>query len=135
MKHLITLTLAVLLLGHWHNASAESREIAVIAPGGIRVAMEQLIPGFEAKTGDKPAAPAAEKPEGKPDSAPAETKPDAKPADQKPEEKPVPFLVDNFAEATRLRSVIGDSRPSYRYERDVEAFFQHSPAVVRSPES
>jgi UDP-glucose 4-epimerase len=43
--------------------------------------------------------------------------------------------VDNFAEATRLRSVIGDSRPSYRYERDVEAFFQHSPAVVRSPES
>jgi molybdate transport system substrate-binding protein len=53
MKHLIALTLAGLLLGHWHNASAEGRKIAVIAPGGIRVAMEQLIPGFEAKTGDK----------------------------------------------------------------------------------
>ena len=42
--------------------------------------------------------------------------------------------VENFAEASRLRSVLGDSRPSYRYERDVEAFFRHSPAVVRSPE-
>jgi len=29
---------------------------------------------------------------------------------------------------------VGESRPSYRYERDVEAFFRHSPAVVRSPE-
>jgi molybdate transport system substrate-binding protein len=53
MKHLMALSLAALLLGHWHNASAESRDIAVIAPGGIRVALEQLIPGFEAKSGDK----------------------------------------------------------------------------------
>jgi UDP-glucose 4-epimerase len=39
--------------------------------------------------------------------------------------------VQNFAEASRLRSAVGDSRPAYRYERDVEAFFRHSPAVVR----
>jgi UDP-glucose 4-epimerase len=39
--------------------------------------------------------------------------------------------VRSFAEATRLRSTVGDSRPSYTYERDVEAFFRHSPAVVR----
>ncbi len=39
--------------------------------------------------------------------------------------------VENFAEASRLRKTIGESRPSYRYERDVEAFFRHSPAVVR----
>jgi UDP-glucose 4-epimerase len=39
--------------------------------------------------------------------------------------------VENFAEASRLRRTVGDSRPSYRYERDVEAFFRHSPAVVR----
>ena len=39
--------------------------------------------------------------------------------------------VQNFAEASRLRGTVGDSRASYRYERDVEAFFRHSPAVVR----
>ncbi|HZN15722.1 MAG TPA: NAD-dependent epimerase/dehydratase family protein [Acidimicrobiales bacterium] len=39
--------------------------------------------------------------------------------------------VENFAEASRLRRTVGDSRPSYKYERDVEAFFRHSPAVVR----
>ena len=39
--------------------------------------------------------------------------------------------VQNFAEASRLRTAVGDSRPAYRYERDVEAFFRHSPAVVR----
>jgi UDP-glucose 4-epimerase len=39
--------------------------------------------------------------------------------------------VENFAEAARLRRTVGESRPSYKYERDVEAFFRHSPAVVR----
>ena len=39
--------------------------------------------------------------------------------------------VENFAEASRLRKTIGETRPSYRYERDVENFFRHSPAVVR----
>jgi UDP-glucose 4-epimerase len=39
--------------------------------------------------------------------------------------------VENFAEASRLRRTVGNGRPSYKYERDVEAFFRHSPAVVR----
>jgi UDP-glucose 4-epimerase len=39
--------------------------------------------------------------------------------------------VDSFAKASRLRRTIGDTRQRYRYERDVEAFFRHSPAVVR----
>lgn len=41
--------------------------------------------------------------------------------------------VENFAEDTRLRRVMGQTRPTYRYEGDVEAFFRHSPAVVRHP--
>lgn len=40
--------------------------------------------------------------------------------------------VENFAEAVRLRTTVG-KRPVYRYEQDVEAFFRHSPAVVRQP--
>jgi UDP-glucose 4-epimerase len=39
--------------------------------------------------------------------------------------------VASFAEASRLRRTVGDTRPTYRYERDVENFFRHSPAVVR----
>jgi UDP-glucose 4-epimerase len=39
--------------------------------------------------------------------------------------------VEAFVEALRLRRVIGQSQPSYRYESDVEQFFRHSPAVVR----
>jgi len=39
--------------------------------------------------------------------------------------------VAAFIEAVRLRHTIGDSEPAYRYERDVEQFFRHSPAVVR----
>ena len=31
----------------------------------------------------------------------------------------------------RLRKTLGDSAVTYRYERDVEQFFRHSPAVVR----
>jgi UDP-glucose 4-epimerase len=42
--------------------------------------------------------------------------------------------VEAFIEATRLRDVVGD-RQDYRYERDVEQFFRHSPAVVRSMSS
>jgi UDP-glucose 4-epimerase len=37
--------------------------------------------------------------------------------------------VEAFAQAIRLRSTIGPPKPSYRYERDVEQFFRHSPAV------
>jgi UDP-glucose 4-epimerase len=41
--------------------------------------------------------------------------------------------VRNFVEAQRLRRVVGETEPSYRYQGDVEAFFRHSPAVVRDP--
>ena len=37
--------------------------------------------------------------------------------------------VDAFARGLRLQTTVG--RPEYRYERDVENFFRHSPAVVR----
>ena len=39
--------------------------------------------------------------------------------------------VDAFARSLRLQRAIGSSDPEYRYERDVETFFRHSPAVVR----
>jgi UDP-glucose 4-epimerase len=42
--------------------------------------------------------------------------------------------VEAFVEAMRLRTTVGESEPTYRYERDVEAFFRHSPAVVRPGE-
>jgi UDP-glucose 4-epimerase len=42
--------------------------------------------------------------------------------------------VERFWQAVRLRNTVGDHDPEYRYERDVEAFFRHSPAVVRDPE-
>ena len=38
--------------------------------------------------------------------------------------------VQAFVEADRLRRTVGSPEP-YRYERDVEQFFRHSPAVVR----
>jgi UDP-glucose 4-epimerase len=41
--------------------------------------------------------------------------------------------VQAFAEAMRLKSTVGSHTPEYRYERDVEQFFRHSPAVVREP--
>jgi UDP-glucose 4-epimerase len=41
--------------------------------------------------------------------------------------------VENFARARRLRRTVGSAPPAYTYERDVEAFFRHSPAV-RQPE-
>lgn len=39
--------------------------------------------------------------------------------------------VAAFTEADRLRSTVGDVRPEYHYETDVEQFFRHSPAVLR----
>jgi UDP-glucose 4-epimerase len=39
--------------------------------------------------------------------------------------------VRAFIESVRLRQTVGSSSPSYTYERDVEQFFRHSPAVVR----
>ena len=39
--------------------------------------------------------------------------------------------VADFAESLRLRRTIGSTAGDYQYERDVEQFFRHSPAVVR----
>jgi UDP-glucose 4-epimerase len=39
--------------------------------------------------------------------------------------------VQAFAEAVRLRRIVGTTEPGYQYQRDVEQFFRHSPAVVR----
>jgi UDP-glucose 4-epimerase len=39
--------------------------------------------------------------------------------------------VDSFVQGQRLAGTVGDKNPAYRYERDVEEFFRHSPAVVR----
>ena len=43
------------------------------------------------------------------------------------------FFLWFFARARglRLASSIGETPPAYRFERDVEDFFRHSPAVVR----
>ncbi len=38
--------------------------------------------------------------------------------------------VADFVEALRIRRTVGDTVPGYQYERDVEQFFRHSPAVV-----
>ena len=42
--------------------------------------------------------------------------------------------VDNYARAMHLRQTVGDSRPAYKYDTEVETFFRHSPAVVRNPD-
>jgi UDP-glucose 4-epimerase len=42
-----------------------------------------------------------------------------------------PGTVQAFAEALRLERSVGEALAPYRYERDIEAFFHHSPAVVR----
>ncbi len=38
--------------------------------------------------------------------------------------------VQAFTEALRLRATVGATEPAYTYERDVEQFFRHSPAVI-----
>jgi UDP-glucose 4-epimerase len=40
--------------------------------------------------------------------------------------------VDAFAQGLRLAGTIGEKNPSYKYQREVEDFFRHSPAVVRA---
>src|SRR5438445_4155608 len=52
MRPLLSSIFCVLILGVSDSARAQS-EITLIAPGGIRAAVEQLIPGFESKTGHK----------------------------------------------------------------------------------
>ena len=46
---------------------------------------------------------------------------------------PRPARSRTSPHASRLRRTVGERRPGYRYERDVEQFFRHSPAVVRDP--
>jgi UDP-glucose 4-epimerase len=43
--------------------------------------------------------------------------------------------VESFAEAVRLDRTVGARRPEYHYDQDVEAFFRHSPAVIRDQPS
>jgi UDP-glucose 4-epimerase len=42
--------------------------------------------------------------------------------------------VTAFIEAVRLRRAVGTGDRQYRYERDVEQFFRHSPAIARDAE-
>ena len=39
--------------------------------------------------------------------------------------------VEAFAQGLRLAGSVGEKHPSYKYQREVEDFFRHSPAVVR----
>ena len=39
--------------------------------------------------------------------------------------------VADFVEALRIHKLVGGSGPAYQYERDVEQFFRHPPAVIR----
>jgi UDP-glucose 4-epimerase len=41
--------------------------------------------------------------------------------------------IDSFARGLRLKRAVGERNPAYTYEREVEDFFRHSPAVVRRP--
>lgn len=41
-----------------------------------------------------------------------------------------PGAVETYAKGLRLERAIGEQEPGYRYERDVENFFRHSPAVL-----
>jgi UDP-glucose 4-epimerase len=43
-----------------------------------------------------------------------------------------PSTVEDFARGLRLETTVGERQPEYRYQRDVETFFRHSPAVVRN---
>jgi molybdate transport system substrate-binding protein len=52
MKHLIWSAIVALALGNSYSARAQG-EVTLIAPGGIQAAIQQLIPGFEHKTGHK----------------------------------------------------------------------------------
>src|SRR3979490_365747 len=51
MKPWLSLAVVALLLSQSANARAD--EVTLVAPGGIRAAVEQMIPDFERKTGHK----------------------------------------------------------------------------------
>jgi molybdate transport system substrate-binding protein len=52
MRYLLSSIMFTLVLGGAHSARAQE-EITLIAPGGIRAPLEQIIPSFERKTGLK----------------------------------------------------------------------------------
>jgi molybdate transport system substrate-binding protein len=52
MKNLLALTLATVAFTGL-KANAQDKEVTLIAPGGIRAAVEQIIPAFERKSGYK----------------------------------------------------------------------------------
>ncbi len=52
-KVLLSSAIVAIALGSLPIAGAQNNDITLIAPGGIRDAIEQLIPGFENKTGHK----------------------------------------------------------------------------------
>src|SRR6266478_8345847 len=47
------IALTILVLAQGARAQSGKGEVTLIAPGGARAAVEQLIPGFESKTGYK----------------------------------------------------------------------------------
>jgi len=51
MKHVVSG--AVILMAVWSCSAAAAAEVILIAPGGIRAAVQQMIPGFEQATGHK----------------------------------------------------------------------------------
>jgi len=53
MKHLRSAILATTLILCMAHTAAAQTEVTVVGPGGVRAAVEALIPGFEAKTGYK----------------------------------------------------------------------------------
>ena len=44
---------AVTLMAMWSCGAARAAEVSLIAPGGIRAAVQQLVPAFEQATGHK----------------------------------------------------------------------------------
>jgi molybdate transport system substrate-binding protein len=53
MKYFLSSAVVALVVSYLPVAAAQASEITLIAPGGIRAAVEQLIPAFERKTGHK----------------------------------------------------------------------------------
>ena len=51
IRPFVPLAALALALGSWSGAGAQSTDITLIAPGGIRASFEQLITGFERQTG------------------------------------------------------------------------------------
>ena len=52
MKNILSSS-ALAIIFVWSSAAARASEVTLIAPGGIRAAVDQMIPGFEKATGHK----------------------------------------------------------------------------------